>query len=152
MFGLIKNIFIWLLNDLVNECNHTKCMSLINQKCMIWPTFVHLHHSEYKKNFNYSFAVKLDRFVGSCNTLNDLCVPNETEDLNLSAFKMIAGINESKTLTNNISHKCKWKLDGRKCNSDEWWNNNKCRCECKKLHVCEKDYVWNPATCSCEIV
>ena len=21
------------------------------------------------------------------------------------------------------------------------WNNNKCRCECKKIHVCEKDYV-----------
>ena len=28
--------------------------------------------------------------------------------------------------------------------------NDKCRCECKKLHVCEEDYVWNPATCNCE--
>ena len=32
----------------------------------------------------------------------------------------------------------------------QWWNNNKCRCECKKIHVCEKNYVWNPATCNCE--
>ena len=39
---------------------------------------------------------------------------------------------------------------GKKCNSDQWWNNDKCRCECKKRHVCEKDYIWNPATCSCE--
>ena len=26
----------------------------------------------------------------------------------------------------------------------------KCRCECKKYHICEKDYVWNPAICNCE--
>ena len=33
---------------------------------------------------------------------------------------------------------------------NQWWNNNKCRCECIKIHVCEKHYVWNPATCNCE--
>ena len=38
----------------------------------------------------------------------------------------------------------------KKCNSDQWWSNNKCRCECKKRHVCEKDYILNPATCNCE--
>ena len=38
----------------------------------------------------------------------------------------------------------------RKCNSDQWWNNNKCLCECKKRHVCEKDYISNPATLSCQ--
>ena len=31
-----------------------------------------------------------------------------------------------------------------------WWNNDKCRCEYKKGHICEKDYVWNPATGNCE--
>ena len=63
---------------------------------------------------------------------------------------MITGINESKTLTKHISCECKCKFDGRNCNSDQWWNNDKCRCECKKLHVCEKDYVWNPAICNYE--
>ena len=63
---------------------------------------------------------------------------------------MIAGINKSKTLTKHISCECKCKFDGRNCNSDQWWNNDKCQCECKKRHVCEKDYVWNPATCNCE--
>ena len=24
----------------------------------------------------------------------------------------------------------KCKFDGTKCNSNQWWNNNKCRCEC----------------------
>ena len=36
-----------------------------------------------------------------------------------------------------------------KCNS-EWWNNDKCRCECKKRHVHEKYYIWNPSTCNLE--
>ena len=48
----------------------------------------------------YPFVVKLHRCVGSCNTLDDLsnkvCVPNKTEDSNLSVFKMIRAINESK--------------------------------------------------------
>ena len=63
---------------------------------------------------------------------------------------MITGINESKTLTRHISCECKCKFHGRKRNSDQWWNNDKCRRECKKHHIYEKDYVWNPATCNCE--
>ena len=41
-------------------------------------------------------------------------------------------------------------FDGRKCNSDEWWNNKKCRCESKKRHLCEKNYVRRPTTYNCE--
>ena len=37
---------------------------------------------------------------------------------------MITGINELKTLTKHS------KFDGRKCNSNQKWNNDKCRCEC----------------------
>ena len=44
---------------------------------------------------------------------------------------MITEIKESKTLTKNISSKCKYKFDGRKCNSNQKWNNDKCRCECE---------------------
>ena len=73
---------------------------------------------------------KLDRCVESCNTINDLsnkvCIPNKTEDLNQSVFNLITGINESKTLTKHISRKCKCKFDGTKCNSNQWWNNDKC--------------------------
>ena len=41
-------------------------------------------------------------------------------------------------------------FDGRNCNSNQWWNNGKCRCGCIKRHACEKDYVWNPAICNSE--
>ena len=59
---------------------------------------------------------------------------------------MITGINESKTLTKHISCECKCRFDGRKCNSDQSWNNDKRQCECKK----RQDYTWNSATCNCE--
>ena len=78
-------MFIRLLTGLVNASNHTKCVSWSNQKCEIQPTLIHLHPSEYSQELcYYPFAVKLDKYVGSCNTLNDLsnkvCVPNKTED------------------------------------------------------------------------
>ena len=62
---------------------------------------------------------------------------------------MITGINESKTLK-HIPYECKCTYDGKNCNSDYCWNNDKCWCVCKKRHVCEKDYFWNPAKCNCE--
>ena len=82
-----------------------------------------MHSKEFRHEFcHYSFAVKLDRFVGSCNVLNDLsnkvCVSNKTEEFNLSVFNMITGINESKTLTKHKSCECKFRFDGRKCNLD----------------------------------
>ena len=112
MFGLIKKIFIALLTGLVNTSNHEKCVLLSNQKCMIQPTVINLDPNEYSQELHYyPFAVKLDRCVGSCNTLNDLsnkiCLPNKTEDLNLSLSNMITGINELITLTKNISCECK---------------------------------------------
>ena len=130
MFGLIKKILMGLVINIVNASNYTKYVSLSNQKCEIQPTLTNLHPNEYSQEFYYySLPVKLDRCVGGCNTLNDLttkvCIPNKTEDLNLSVFNIIAGINELKTLTKHISCECKCKFDGTKCTSNQWWNNNK---------------------------
>ena len=130
MFGLIKEIFIGLLKGLVSGSSHTKCVLLINQKCQIQPTLINVHPNEYSQEFRYHpFTVELDRCVGSSNTLNDLsnnvCIPNKTEDLNLSVFNMITKINESKTLTKHILCECECKLDGRKCNSNQWSNSDK---------------------------
>ena len=77
-------------------------------------------------------------------------VSNKTEDLNLGMLNIIAGINESKALTRHVSCKCKCKLDGRKCDSNQKQNNNKC--EWKKHQICEKDHIQNPATFTCKNV
>ena len=95
-------MFIGLLTGIVNASNNTKCVSLSNQKCMTQPTLINLHPNEYSQELHYyPFAIKLDRCVGSCNTLNDLsnkvCILNKTEDLNLSVFNMINRINELKS-------------------------------------------------------
>ena len=70
-------------------------------------SLINLHPNEYcHKSHYYPFAVILGRCIGSCNSLTDLsnkiCVPNETEDLNLGLFNMVTRINESKTLTKHI--------------------------------------------------
>ena len=58
------------------------------------------------------------------------CAQDKTEDLDLSIFNMITRINKSKRLTKNVSYKFECKLDSRKCNSNQKWNNDKYRCEC----------------------
>ena len=87
-----------LISVVVNASSHTKYISLSNQKYEIQPTLINSHSNKCGQKLHYYlFVVKLDRCVGSCNTLNDLsnkvCVPNKTEDLNLSLFSMITGIN-----------------------------------------------------------
>ena len=79
---------------------------------------------------------------------NKVCVPNKTEDLNLSVLNKITRISEWKTSPEHVSCECKCKCDGRKYNSNQKWNNDRCCCECKKHHICENDHIWNPATCS----
>ena len=60
---------------------------------------------------------------------------------------MITGINESETLTKDISCECKCTFDETKFKSNQWRNNDKCQCECRKDHICEKEYVWNSSAC-----
>ena len=42
-------------------------------------------------------------------------------------------------LSKVISLECKCKFNGRKCNSNQKWNSDKCQCECENHHVFEKD-------------
>ena len=100
------------------------------------------------------------RFLDICQCVfndiwNRVCVQNKTKGLNTHILNMIRRINESNILTKHISWKCECKFDGRKCNSNQKWNNNKYQCECKNLkehNAFKKGYIWNSATCSCENV
>ena len=107
MFGLIKKIFVGLLNGLIIGSNNTRWVSLSNQKCMTQLNLINLHPNECSQEFHYfPFSVKLDRCVESFDTINNLanqlCVPNKIEDLILSVFNMITGTNVLKTLTKRI--------------------------------------------------
>ena len=51
-----------LLISVVNASNHSKCVSLSNQKCKVQSTLSNLHSNEYSQEFHYySFTVKLDK-------------------------------------------------------------------------------------------
>ena len=46
MLAFIKKIFIGLLASVVKASNHTKCVSLSNQKCTNEPTLINLDPNE----------------------------------------------------------------------------------------------------------
>ena len=54
---------------------------------------------------------------------------------------MITGMNESNSLTKHLSCECKCEFDGRKRNSNQKKNNDKCRWKCRKHHIWDKDYI-----------
>ena len=63
--------------------------------------------------------------------------------------------NELKTLTKHISSECTCKFHGKKCNSNQRWNNNKCWCQCQnpKNHHIFENVSWiyfSPGTCICQ--
>ena len=86
-----------------------------------WLTYyfiINLHLNEYNHELHYyPFVVKLDKFVGSCNTFNDLSnrvsVLSNTEDLNIHVSNVITGKNESNILTKDISCKFICWFDGK---------------------------------------
>ena len=79
--GLLKKKFVVLLTSTVNSSNSIKVVSLNNQECIIQSTLI-----------NLQLCNTLD------NTYGKICVQNKTDDVNLSVFNMIAGINESEIL------------------------------------------------------
>ena len=124
------------LATLINFSDHIKCISLNNQQCMAQPTLINLNPNEYTERLRYDpFVVNLDKYMGSCNTINDLsniiCDSTNTEDLSFSIFNMITEITASKILSKHILCECKCKFPGCKCNSNQKCENDTCRCESK---------------------
>ena len=59
------------LSRMVTISDFTTCMCLNNQPCMARPTLIDLNPDEYNRRLGYYvFTVNLDRFNGSCNTLD----------------------------------------------------------------------------------
>ena len=68
----------------------------------------------------YPFLISLDRFNGTCSTVEDLpakiFVLNKTKAKHVEVFNMVTRINESKALLKHILCNCKCKFDSAKCN------------------------------------
>ena len=76
-----------------------------NQPYMVRPTLIDLNPDE---NCCYPFIISINRCDKICNTVEDplgkICIPNKIKEVNPNVFNTIKGINESKTLSKNISH------------------------------------------------
>ena len=94
---------------------------------------------------NFPFAVKIDRCVGSCNTLNNLSnkvfAPNKRGQHDYRNRKYQQSIYHANVNVNLMEENIAQMNGGITINADV---------SLKKHHICERNYMWNPSTCSCE--
>ena len=53
--------------------------------------------------------------------------------INVKVFNLVSRTNETRYIEWYETCKCKCTLDASVCNNKQRWNDDKCRCECKKL-------------------
>ena len=91
MFGIIKTAFISASAFFNHKLtNSLKCYSLDNQECKIRPEIISVNN---KQSIFYPYKIKMNRCVGSCNTIDDLhgkiCFANDIENIGLKVFNLL---------------------------------------------------------------
>ena len=134
--------------------NSLKCYSLDNQECKIRPEIINVNN---KEPIFYPYKIKMNRCVGSCNTIDDpyskTCFANDIENIGLKVFNLLSQNNETINIEKHKNCECKCKLNKDACNNKQILNKGNCQCECKKINtkeVCDSRFIWNPIVCICE--
>ena len=122
-----------------------------NQDCKIRPEMISLNTNE---PLFYPYSIKINKGKGSCNTINDpyakICVPENIKNTNVKLFNLMSRTSETRHIK---WHKTRCRLDAIVFNNKQRWNEDKRRCECKKLidkGLRDKEVIWNPSNCECE--
>ena len=157
MFGIIIKAFISTLAFFSHNIlltNSLKCYSLNNQECKIRPKTISANN---KVPIFYPYKIKINRCVGSCNTIGDpygkACFANDIENIGIKVFNLLSQNNETINIEKHKSCECKCKLNKDARNNKQIWNNDTCQCECKNINtreVCDSGFIWNPSVCICE--
>ena len=155
MFGFVMKIFVSAIMFFgcnvsnVNQLNTVplnavplRCVSINIQDSKIRPEKININSNE---PLFYPYNIKVNKYIGSCNSINDLysklCVPD-----------VVKNMKKERHIKRHKTCKSKCRLDASVCNNKQHWNNNKCR-ECKELigkRICDKGFIWNPSNCECE--
>ena len=75
------------------------------------------------------------------------------KNINIKVFNQISRTNEARCVSWHEKCKCKRRLNASVCNDKQYWNNDKCRFECKVLIEkgrCDEGFIWNPSKCKCK--
>ena len=134
--------------------NALKCVSMNNRECKVRPEIININSNE--PSF-YRYGVKRSKCSGSCNNINDpyakLSVPHVSKNMNVKVFNLISRTNETRYMKWHETCKCECRLDASVCDNKQWWNEGKCRFDCKEFidkGICDKGFIWNPSNCECE--
>ena len=130
------------------------CILMKNEECKVRPEIINVNNNN---SIFYPFSIKINKCNGNCNNINDpyarICVPDIVKNLNVKVFNLMPGTNETKFIKWHEWCKCICRLNAIVCNSEQRWNENKCRCECKKLigkGTYNKGFIWNRSNCECQ--
>ena len=118
------SLFIVLLS--VSKSLATKCLILDDKPYMIRPTIIDMNHVEVKY---YPFMISLNKCTETC--VSNICIPKETNDINVKTFNMITNKDEAKAMTKHISYVCKYRFKSTTCNSSQKPNNKTCNVNVK---------------------
>ena len=113
----------------------TKCVSVVNQKCMPRPKILDVNEGVAEALFN-PYNVLVNKCSGNCNTLDNpmakLCVPNVIKRVNMQVYNFLMRLDETRNVLWHKSCKCVCKLNSSVCNNKHIWNDDTCRCDCNE--------------------
>ena len=155
IFRLTKKVFFLGLTILSNFTNALGCISMKNRECTVRPEIISTNSNN---PMFHPFSVKINRCCSNCNNINDpyakICGPDIVKDLNVKAFNLMSRTNDTRSIKWHKLCNCICRLNEIICNNKQRWNEDKCRCDCKKLidkkGVYDKSYIWNPSNCECQ--
>ena len=83
MFKFIKKCFFTAITFFnLSNVNSLECVSMNNQECKIRTEIFNLNTNE---PMFYLYNIKINRYKGSCNTINDpyakICVPDQIKNM-----------------------------------------------------------------------
>ena len=87
------------------------------------------------------------------NPYTKACVPGIAKNINVRVFNLMSGINETRHIIWHETYKCVCRLSAAICNTKQFWNEDKCRYECKELvdsGIWDKGFIWNPSNYKCK--
>ena len=101
MLGFIKMCFFTRLVFLstLTSINLLSCISMNNQECKVRPQIVNVNGDD---PVFFPYSVKTSKCNGSCNNINNplakLYVPDVVKNLNVKAFNLVSGVNETRRI------------------------------------------------------